>query len=293
MVAVVSAVGRRMRYLSRPHARKAGRRVARFWRVRVTSRLRPLPDFVVIGAQKSGSTSLHHYLAQHPETLPSRTKEVRFFDAPERYSQGEAWYRAQFPLRRAGRPQLAFESTADYLFHPQVPERMHRLVADARLVAVLRNPTERAISGYLHERRRGREMLPIEAALCLEDARVGIHLANGEFDHPAVRHFAYLRRGHYADQLERFFAFFPRDRVLVLRSEDMFADPHHVAQAVTGFLGISSMAADVPFPWLNTRGTGREDAAVGASTRDRLDTYYAPHNRKLEALLGRPMGWPT
>lgn len=282
-----------MRYLSRSHTRKAGRKVARFWRMRVTSGLRPLPDFIVIGAQKSGSTSLHHYLGQHPDTLPSWAKEVRFFDAPERYSQGEGWYRAQFPVRRDGRTQLAFESTADYMFHAQVPERMHRLLPDARLIAVLRNPTDRAISGYRHEKRKGREMLPIDEALWVEETRVGIHLANGEFDHPAVRHFAYLRRGHYADQLERYFTYYRRDRVLVLRSEDLFANPHDMAQTVTAFLGLSPMAADIPFPWLNTRGSGDEDTALPPGTRDRLDAYYAPQNRKLETLLGRSMGWPT
>lgn len=256
--------------------------------------MRPLPDAIIIGAQKAGSTSLHHYLAEHPDTRASLRKEVQFFDVPERYRGGERWYRAQFPVVPPWeRTAIAFESTPNYLFHPWVADRIRRTLPNARLVAVLRNPTDRAISAYFHQYRKGRETLGIREAFAAEDGRVSAAIDRGEFDDPMIRHFAYRRRGHYAEQLERFYALFPPDQILVLRSEDLFAEPDRASHDLTTFLGLAPMPAHVPFPWLNTGGSTRDRHAVPQVLRDELDAYYAPHNQRLERLMGRPFGWPT
>ncbi|MFO7955055.1 sulfotransferase family protein [Thioalkalivibrio sp.] len=132
---------------------------------------RGLPDFIIIGAQKSGTTSLYAYLSQHPQLFPSSTKEVHFFDggldpSVDTFKKGMPWYRAHFPLRKnMGANQRTFEASPLYIFNPLAPERIANVVPNVKIIALLRNPTERAISHFFHERRRGREPLAIDEAL--------------------------------------------------------------------------------------------------------------------------------
>src|SRR6187551_3563074 len=134
---------------------------------RATSRWRPLPDFLVIGAQKAGTTALYAYLRWHPGIAGPSWKEVCFFD--RHWWRGEAWYRGQFPLRAGER--LVGEASPSYLFHPLAPERARSLVPGAKLVALLRDPVDRAYSQYQHEVALGREPLSFEDALAAEEER--------------------------------------------------------------------------------------------------------------------------
>src|SRR5919201_3141433 len=143
-----------------------------------TAPLRPLPDFLIIGAQKAGTTALYAYLRWHPGITGPSWKEVSFFD--RYYARGEAWYRGNMPSRprqwlaerRNGRPPLVGEASPSYLFHPLAPERVANLLPRARLIAVLRNPVDRAFSHYQHELSLGREHLSFEEALDREDERL-------------------------------------------------------------------------------------------------------------------------
>ncbi len=119
---------------------------------------RALPDAVILGAMKSGTTSLHNYLVQHPGVIEPLRKEVHYFDV--NLERGERWYRAHFG--REGEPGLNLDSSPYYLFHPAVPRRLHDLLPDAKLVVLLRDPVRRAYSHYWHERDKGRE--PLSAA---------------------------------------------------------------------------------------------------------------------------------
>src|SRR5947209_8592328 len=134
---------------------------------RATVAVRPLPNFLILGAQKAGTTALYAYLRWHPEITGPSFKEVSFFD--RHYARGERWYRAHFPARR--RPFVG-EASPSYLFHPLVPERVARLLPDARLVAILRNPVDRAFSHYQHEVSLGREPLSFEEAVAHEEERM-------------------------------------------------------------------------------------------------------------------------
>jgi hypothetical protein len=189
-----------------------------------------LPEFLIIGGQRCGTTSLYRYLAGHPRVLPATGKELQFLSLHHR--RGERWYRAHFPVRPPG--VLSFEASPYYLFDPAVPARAAALLPSARFIALLRDPVERAYSHYLHSRAYGMEPLSFAEALDAEPER----LATG--GHAARRRISYVARGRYAEQLGRWFAAVGRDRVLVLRTEELDAR----LPDVLSFLGLAP--ADLP-----------------------------------------------
>jgi hypothetical protein len=256
----------------------------------VTARLRALPDFLVIGAQKSGTTSIWQYLSAHPSVRFGRIKEVHYFDLSHHF--GERWYRAQFPLRMIGsRGRLVGDASPYYLFHPHAPRRAAALVPDAKLVAILRNPVDRAFSHYNHVVARGHEMLPFEAALERE-AQVMPAEVRRLVDDPAYRslaheRYSYVSRGEYAGQLERWLASYPRERLHVIASERLFEDPNTVMAELHEFLGLAGR--DVVSP--GRFKVGRYEDQLLPETRARLVDHFRPHNAALESLLGMRFDW--
>ena len=254
----------------------------------VTSPLRPLPDFLVLGAQKAGTTALYEYLRRHPRITGPSWKEVSFFD--RHWARGERWYRGNFPNVTRTREKLVGEASPSYVFHPLAPQRVREVVPDARLVVLVRNPVDRAHSQYNHEVALGREPLPFEEALDAEEERL-----RGEDERMAAdpRYFSrewwshtYQARGRYAEQLERWLAVFPRERLLVLSSDDLGSDPARAHAQVLGFLGASPQRLD-SYP----RVYEREYAPMKPETRERLAAEFEEPNRRLYELLGRDLGW--
>jgi hypothetical protein len=253
---------------------------------RATSRWRPLPHFLVLGAQKAGTTALYAYLRWHPAITGPSWKEVSFFD--RHWWRGPAWYRGQFPLRSGTR--LVGEASPSYLFHPLAPERVGALVPDARLVALLRDPVARAYSHYQHEVALGREPLSFEDALAAEPERTRGEEARLVADARAFSRawwdHTYVARGLYADQLERWLAVFPREQLLVVRSEDLGERAAETYDEILAFLGAAPHALQ-EYP----RIFGREYDDMPAATRLALAGRFAEPNRRLQALLGRDLGW--
>lgn len=247
-----------------------------WWRYRrLTSRFRRLPELLIIGAQRSGSTSTYSYLVQHPRIRKAWRKEVRYFDSARNYANGEAWYRTHFSLRGPG--TLAVEATPEYIFHPDAPVRMARLVPQARLIALLRDPVERAISHYHHSARLGHESRDIETAMAEQPAARPASLR-------AIN--SYLARGLYAEQLEAVLQCFPRDQLLVLASEELFDDATAAMAHILGFVGLSPAPMDV-----SARKSAGQYAAAPPALRARLVEFFRPHNARLYDLLGRDLGW--
>ena len=253
---------------------------------RATARWRPLPDFLVLGAQKAGTTALYAYLRWHPGITGPSWKEVSFFD--RHWWRGEGWYRGQFPLRSGG--QIVGEASPSYLFHPLAPERARTLVPDARLIALVRNPVDRAYSQYQHAVALGREPLSFEDALAAEDERT-----RGEVDRLVAdpRAFSgawwdhtYVARGRYAEQLERWLRVFPREQLLVVATEELGAAPGETYAAILGFLGAAPYTL-AQYP----RVFDRDYAPMAPGTRAALAATFAEPNRRLEELLGRSFGW--
>jgi hypothetical protein len=251
---------------------------------------RVLPDFVILGAQKAGTTTLYTQLSTHPSVVPALRKEVHYFDAAPRPVE---WYRAFFPRRRAMDARTASvggaftgEATPFYLFHPAAPARLRATVPHARLVAILRDPVERAVSGYHHAVRMGDEARPIDVALDPANAEE-LPDAVEWYDDPAcpARRRGYLARGRYAEQLERWFAVMGREQVLVLETRQLAGG---VALGKTlDFLGLAATAVDPE----SDRNVGSYEAPDPEVER-RLRAYFAPHNDRLFALLGAEFSWP-
>ena len=253
---------------------------------RATSRWRPLPGFLVIGAQKAGTTALYAYLRWHPEITGPSWKEVSFFD--RHWWRGEAWYRGQFPLRASER--LVGEASPSYLFHPLAPERARALVPEAKLVALLRDPVERAYSQYQHEVALGREPLSFEDALEAEEERTRGELerlvADPRYFSRAWWDHTYAARGLYAEQLERWLAVYPREQLLVLTTEELGERTAETYAAVLSFLGRARHALE-DYP----RVFDRDYAPMRPETRAALAERFVEPNRRLETLLGRTLGW--
>jgi hypothetical protein len=263
-----------------------------------SGRLRVLPDFLIIGAEKCGTTALYNALAAHPDVHKARRKEPHFFDY--HYARGETWYRAWFPFvwvralgrRRRGR-FLTGEASPDYIFHPHAAARARRLLPDAKLIAILRDPVERAFSHYQQQVRKGRDPLSFEEAIAREPERVDDGLARMQRDETlaleSVTRFSYLARGRYAEQLERWLACYPRERLLVLRSEDLAAEPSASLRRALAFLGLDAGPGDALR--VERRNVGGYDAALDPALRRRLADYFAPHDARLHELIGMEPGW--
>ena len=258
---------------------------------------RVLPDFLIVGAQKSGTTSLHRYLTRHPQVREGILKEVHFFDGGieegvDAHGLGPGWYRSHFPLRSELRPgQQVFEASPAYLFHPLAAERIAALMPRAKLVAILRDPTDRALSHYFHNvrpNRGGLEPLALAEALEAEEARLAPLIAAGDYGARAFRAYSYKARGRYLEQLERYWAQFGRESLLVLRAEDLFEDPAGLMRRLFEFLGLDPAAGPGGYEPVHVGGN-RE--AVDPGVRAALEAHFAPHNRTLYAALGRDMGW--
>jgi hypothetical protein len=246
-----------------------------------------MPDVVIIGAQRAGTTSMHTWLCSHPRVARLRHKEVHYFD--NNYALGERWYRAHYPIEIQALgmgTSLNVESSPYMLFHPLAPLRAARdLPETTRFLVMLRDPVERAISHYWLERRFGAETETLESALSLEEERLAdqferVEKGERSFRH---RHFSYKARGLYAGQLERWFDAVGRERVLVVESERVFVD-EAAGVAVLAWLGLDGFAER--FPAVNE---ARRAESAGEGVLKSLESYFAPHNEELFALLGRRM----
>lgn len=264
-----------------PHSQSRANRAFPQWLSRHPRAEGALPDAMIIGAQKAGTTSLFAYLEQHPSVSVSHTKEVHFFDTSS--GKGEAWYRRQFEPRVEGRTYI--EASPYYLFHPRVPERARRVVPSAKLLVLLREPVARAFSNYQHQVQKGREPLTFEQAIRAEKERLGDseeRLARGEIDYSFEhQHFSYLSRGFYAVQIERWLKHFPRDAMLILKAEDMFASPQSTFDEVCNFLGLRPFEIPDPTPRYQ-----RDYEALSDEMRDELAKLYDEPNRRLAEMTG-------
>ena len=253
---------------------------------RVGAAERALPSFLIIGTQKGGTTSLHAYLAQHPDVGEPVIKEIQYFSL--NYPRGEGWYRTHFPV--AGRGRVTFEATPYYLFHPGVPRRAAETIPDAKLISLLRDPVGRAHSHHNHQVDMGFEPLDFETAIAREPERLAGEeermAADPRYRSFAHQHFSYVSRGRYAEQLERWYAHFPAEQILVMPSEDLFADPAATLHRVQDWLGLSRHTPET----LSARGA-RRYSSMETALRDELRGHFAADSARLEGLTGVRLPW--
>lgn len=261
-------------------------------------RRRLLPDFLIIGGAKCGTTSLYDWLSRHPAIAPASTKEVHFFDY--NYYRREDWYRSHFPLAGErsrfedgpGRGLLTGEASVSYLSHRWAPARVARLLPNAKLIVALRNPVDRAYSQFQMSRWERLETFErFEEAIAWEHERLRPELERVERD-PRYNSWplgvwSYLHRSRYAQHLQRWLDLFSPEQFLFLRSEDMFADPRGTLELVDRFLGLP---VHLPAELLHLLDGGRY-APLSAETRAQLGEYFKPQNERLYELIGTDFGW--
>lgn len=252
--------------------------------VRSTAGRRALPDFLIVGTMKGGTTSLYACLTESPDIVRARTKEPRYF--ADCYDQGTRWYRSHFPLASQVAGKITGEASPSYLLHPHAPSRAYALVPHAKIIILLREPAARARSHYEHNRLRGRELLSFEQALHIENER----LRNLDFDQfkGAAYLYSYRMRGYYANQVARWLNCFGREQVLIIQSERLFRDPVGETARVCRWLEVRSPASTrVPIAPYNSGLYDRRDTATLRSLRQ---DYESP-NEELFELVGERFDW--
>lgn len=265
----------------------------------LTQNFRVLPDFIIIGAQKCGTSSVYFNLRKHKLVCPALTKEIRFFNS--NYDRGINWYRKHFPLKLSrviarsllSRNIITGEASPDYIFHFHTPGRIHKALPDVKLIILLRNPVDRAYSQYQHYLREGVENLSFEGALEKEDERIGGELEKIKSDpyyySYKYRQYSYKKKGIYLEQLKHWMGIFPGQQFLILGSEDFFRDPEVVYQKVLDFLELPVWSPE-SFGKYNV---GKKYEGMKDDTRKKLIEFYKPHNQKLYDFLERDFGWDT
>ena len=262
-----------------------------------TAPFRALPDFLIIGAAKSATTTLYAYLEQSPHVAWSLRKEAFYFN--QTFHWGLNWYRAFFPLksaiarqaRKAGGTVGTGEGSPDYLFHPHAARRVRETLPNTKLVAILRNPVDRAYSFYKHQIMRTNEPLSFEEAVNAEEGRLQGEYERMERDERYAsfnrQHYSYKARGCYMDQLDRWLEYFPREQLLVQITDDLHRDPQRVVSELTDFLNLPPIEVQVP----KRTHVGVRLDPMEAKVRSSLVQYFKPHNERLEAFLGRDLNW--
>jgi hypothetical protein len=244
------------------------------------------PNLIVIGAMKAGTTSLHHYLSLHPEIYMSEDKEPTFFTVEKNWHRGVSWYESLFPVDRP----IRGEASPDYTKFPLitgVPERIHSVVPEARLVYLVRDPVDRIVSHYIDAYSFGRVHKPINEELA-------------DFEN---HHFVNCSRYHM--QLERYLEFFAVDQIHVVSTDELRDDPEGTMRAVFTFLGVDPAFSSPEFERVlytaeeKRRKTRLGYALVGlaeAVRRSRLRPYLSPRLmvpvHALNAMTGRPIQRP-
>lgn len=248
------------------------------------------PSFIIIGAQKAGTSALFNILRQHPQIVPPAEKEVHFFHGLQIKYGDFPTYHSMFPLPyRLGADKITFEASPNYLCRPECAQRIYEYAPDIKLLAILRNPVERAFSawnmyrGFANSADAGlvklAEYRSFEDAIT-EDIRL-IEQAGGDIG-PCT----YVRRGMYAEQLQRYLAFFPRDSILILDYDDFLNTPDTCLASVCQFLNLDEFKFCIEFSNVSTY-----ESNISKTASDLLRCFYTPHNESLFRLLGKVFEW--
>jgi Sulfotransferase domain len=257
------------------------------------------PDFLIIGAQRAGTTSLYSYLKQHPVVIPSWLvrKELHYFST--NFEKSDSWYKGHFPLRlraswverKSGLAAMTGEASPYYLFHPFAPERVAVRLPQAKLLVLLRDPVQRAYSHYRKEVAFGFEPLSFQEAIAQEPSRLAGEvermLVDPNYQSFRHQHYSYVSRGVYLDQLLRWAPLFPPARLLILGSESFFSHPCKEMQRAFDFLGLSGYVSDSYVKHNPSASKTEMDPAI----EEHLTNLFRPHNQRLLEYLGTEFPW--
>ena len=245
---------------------------------------RALPNFIIVGTQKGGTTSLFDQLSKHPQIANPYCKEIHYFNRSNNRSL--AFYRAHFPYQKEN--LLYGEASPDYFDHPIVPKRMAETLSNVKLIILLRNPITRAFSHYQMMKRLGLEKLPFREALNAEEMRISSFLTNPETYDINFERYAYLHKGLYAQHLANWFKHYDKENILLLKSEDYFENPAPSYEKTLGFLGCTDDHS--PANWIKMN-SGGYNKSMNDNDIAYLKDYFKKPNEMLIKLAGSNFAW--
>ncbi len=267
----------------------------------MSSPWRLLPDFLLIGTQRGGTTALYHYLQTHPCITPATTTDTHFFE--KKFNKGLRWYRGHFPtsIERYARQHLrrqallTGEASSSYLFYPHAPKRVAQIIPHVKLIVLLRNPVDRAYSQYFHAIELGHESLSFAEAIEGEEERTNQErtkiLQDEQYYSDTYTHRSYLSRGKYVEQLQPWMSLFPREQFLILKSEEFYADPVTAFKRVAAFLQLPETEPQLRKQAYKQYSHNTYFTTMDPALRERLIEYFKPHNARLYDFLGVDFGW--
>ena len=286
----------------------------RFYR-KITSRFRMLPSFLIIGGSRSGTTSLFAHLIEHPNIIPGSMKEVYFF---QYFTNNKtSFYRSHFPIKRKN--LITCEATSTYFVHPLIPARVHKLLPLVKLIVVLRNPIERAYSEFHYTVNLGEQITEnFEDVIKSELKRIEIGNNNPELKIKNTNYhqfsFSHLRDGLYAQHLENWLKFFPKEQLLILNAKDLYNNLDNIVAETFDFLNlpkyqIESRIEKNKIDKIRPLGGHERNIyknidsktrtlfnvqnypEMKSETRKFLQDFFRPHNEKLFEMIGRRFDW--
>jgi len=268
--------------------------IKRQWR-KVTKSIRVLPDFIIIGSAKSGTTSLYSYLIQHPSIFPSEIKEVTFFNYKSEIKINE--YRSFFPSKFTKffvkclikKKFVTGEASTAYFIDPTVPEKVKKILPEVKLIAILRNPVDRAFSNYLGQLRVKNEKIPFEEAIEEEGRRRSIMVQKmiNQNKGSISSNPPYLYTGIYHLHIKKWLEFFPSEQIFVINSDEIKKEPVKILNQVFQFLDLDPYNPKD----LRLKNMGEYDIKMNSKMRKKLVEYFKTHNEQLSQLLGRSFDW--
>lgn len=237
------------------------------------------PDFIIIGAGKCGTSSLQKYICNHPQVLAPHKKELNFFHG--NFNKGVDWYLSHFPSLCDDPHYFTGEASPVYFHAPEVDQRIHSLFPKIKLIVLLRNPVDRAVSWHYHQVKCGNSQKSAEVAIKEAIAKIK-NLRDTDLAH----HGGYIQESLYVYKLQRWFKLFSPEQLLVLKSEDFFSQPQTAMSKVFDFLGLPEYQS----PHYKKYNAGLY-MPIEANLRQTLSEFFQPHNQKLEQFLNRSFDW--
>ena len=258
----------------------------------ITGPLRVLPDFIIIGSMKCGTTSLYYDICEHPCTSPAAYDEIGFFDS--NFHLGLNWYRSMFPtkkqienIRRKEGVAITGEDTPFYFWNPVAAKRIKELLPNIKLISILRNPIDRAYSEY-HDLVDSKSNPPsFETFIENEiDIRKNCSIITEENFEDFNQKNSYLLKGIYVDQLKIWDGLFPKERIFTLSTEDLNSEPITALESVFEYLNLPDYKIKKP-----QRQKQKKYAPMKPQTRKSLIEFFKPHNERLFKFIGKRFDW--
>ena len=259
-----------------------------------TSPIRVLPDFIIIGAMKSGTTSLYYNICQHQNVFEAAYDEIGFFD--DNYELGLNWYRSMFPTifqkyisKLKHQKFLTGEDTPFYFWKEDAVNRINKILPNVKLIIILRNPIDRAYSNYTDRINQGKELNSFEEVI---EREINLIKKNGEKNSKSnqiidiIKEPAYLAKGIYVNQLELWIKKFPLNQFHILSTEEMANNPNKTLQKVFEFLEIPKENIKTP-----QKRKMKKYSPMNIKTRESLIEFYKPYNEKLFEEINQRFDW--